>query len=48
MTTDTLNKIKEDLLRQQAQLSEELSSIGQEADTHRAPQMPDARFASWA
>ncbi len=41
MTTDTLNTIKEDLLRQKAQLSEELSGIGQEADSHRAPQMPD-------
>ena len=41
MNPTILTQIKEDLLRQKAQLVEELSGIGQEVDTHRGPSMPD-------
>ncbi len=41
MNTDTLAKIKADLLQQQKQLVEEMSSVGQGADLHRGPDMPD-------
>lgn len=41
MTNETLQKIKEDLLRQKAQLNDDLTSIGQDEEGHRNPQMPN-------
>lgn len=40
MNQSTLAKIKADLLRQQAELSNELTSVGQEAEAHHL-QMPN-------
>lgn len=41
MNPNILSQIKEDLLRQKNQLVNELSGIGQEAEGHRGPNMPD-------
>lgn len=41
MTPDILNKIKEDLLQQKAQLTKELTDIGQDVNSYRGPDVPD-------
>ncbi len=41
MTTEILEKIKEDLLKQKAQLTAELTGIGQDVNSHRGPDVPD-------
>lgn len=42
MTSEILQKIKDELLRQKALLNDELSGIGQDDEEgHRAPQMPN-------
>ena len=41
MNAEILAQIKNDLLKQQKQLAEEMSGIGQGTDLHRGPEMPD-------
>lgn len=41
MAPETLTKIKEDLLKQKAQLTGELTGIGQDVTSRRGPDMPD-------
>lgn len=41
MNPEILAKIKADLLQQQKRLVDEMAGIGQGADLHRGPEMPD-------